>query len=123
MSLAWKSFHLAMYALTSAEPQRERLLRAYRLHLSPLSPKDIPAEVRDEFIALSRRITREHGGPGECSVKKTVEAAEEREVVSMINSIIKMYDAVTRYQPLLRHSDQGERPAGTQASVRLPKRA
>jgi hypothetical protein len=111
---------MAMYALTSAAPQRERLQRAYKQYLSRLGAKDVPAEIRVEFAALVAHMERGHAKIGECKIKKNVEAAEDRDIVSMINSIIKMYDAVTRYQPLLKNADRGEKPVGT---TRLPKRA
>jgi len=123
MSLAWKSFHLAMYALTSAAPQRERLLRAYRLHLSRLNAKEMPAEVRDDFAALTANITRFPAAKNECRIKNTIDAIEDHEIVAMINSIIKMYDAVTRYQPLLSKADRSDRPAMIAPGARLPKRA
>lgn len=123
MSLAWKSFHLAMYALTSAAPQRDRLLRAYRLHLSRLSPKEMPAEVREDFAALTATITRCPADKHECRIKNTIDAAQDHEIAAMINSIIKMYDAVTRYQPLLSKADRSEQPAMIAPGARLPKRA
>jgi hypothetical protein len=127
MSLAWKSFHLAMYALTSAAPQRERLLRAYRLHLSRLNPKEMPSEVRDDFAALAANITRCPAARHECSIKNTIDAAQDHEIAAMINSIIKMYDAVTRYQPLLSKADRSEKPGmvapGAPLTKPLPKRA
>jgi hypothetical protein len=118
MSLAWKSFHSAMYALTSADPQRERLLRAYRLHLSRLTPREVPQEIRDDFTALATAITRRPAATGECRIKNTIDAAEDREIVSMINAIIKMYDAVTRYQPLLHEAGQSDHPVAAAASPR-----
>ena len=111
---------MAMYALTSAAPQRERLLRAYKAYLSRLGAKDVPAEIRAEFAAMVENMERGHARPGECKIKKNIEAAEDRDIVSAINSIIKMYDAVTRYQPLLKNAERGEKPIG---SARLPKRA
>jgi cation transport regulator ChaB len=101
MSSAWKSFHLAMYALSSGDTQRERLLRAYKLHLMRLSKKDVPAEIRDQFASLQDDISRCAAREGECGVKNTLNAMSDDEIKRMINSIIHMYDAVTRYQPIL----------------------
>jgi hypothetical protein len=99
MSYAWESFSQAMRALASNDTQRERLLRAYKMHLVQLTKKDIPAEIRDDFDRLVIEIRR-------CSVKDKgdlkgiAEHVGDHEVACMIDSVIRMYDAVARYQPL-----------------------
>ncbi len=99
MSYAWESFSEAMRALASGDSQRERLLRAYKLHLMQLTVKDVPSEIRDDFdrlaIAIRRCSAREAG-----SLKRIADNVDDKEVASMIDSIIRMYDAITRYQPL-----------------------
>jgi hypothetical protein len=99
MSYAWESFSQAMRALASGDTQRERLLRAYQLHLMRLTKKDVPAEIRDEFDKLVIEIRRCSAKEGRI-LKRISDSVDDSEVSSMVNSIIKMYDAVTRYQPL-----------------------
>ncbi|MDB5840380.1 MAG: hypothetical protein JWQ23_2332 [Herminiimonas sp.] len=100
MSSAWESFHRSMYMLVGADSQRERLVKAYKLNLARLTKKDVPAEIRIDFINLTKDITRNPRKENGCPVMHTVYAIEEREVVAMINSIVRMYDVVTRYQPI-----------------------
>jgi hypothetical protein len=109
MSKAWKNFHLAMYALTSDAPQRDRLLRALKLHLSRLDAQDVPSEIRTEFARLMAGVDCADGKGGTDGIQSNIDAADSREIASMINAIIKMYDAVTRYQPLLKDADRPER--------------
>ncbi|MDB5841822.1 MAG: hypothetical protein JWQ23_3774 [Herminiimonas sp.] len=106
MSYAWESFNLAMHTLASRESQRDRLLRAYKLNLMQLDQKDVPKEIRDEFSQLTRNIGRFPVQEGECIIKRTVESLEDNEIELMIDSIIRMYDAVARYQPLPRQQQR-----------------
>lgn len=95
MPLAWECFHRAMYVLTGSDPQRERLLRVYRNNLKCLDGKDVPAEIRDDFVRLSTSLERE-----------TVESLngsqllDEWEVAAAINALIRMYDVLARYEPI-----------------------
>jgi hypothetical protein len=66
-----------------------------------LSKKDVPAEIREQFAGLQDEISRCPAKEGECGVKNTLEAMSDEEIRIMITSIIRMYDAVTRYQPIL----------------------
>ncbi|MES2535873.1 MAG: hypothetical protein V4632_08375 [Pseudomonadota bacterium] len=101
MASAWESFHFAMLELAGADSQRERLIKAYKSNLMRLAKKNVPVELRSEFTRLVQEIERRPAKYNECTVKNTVDAMDEKEVVAMINSIIRMYDAVTRYQPIL----------------------
>ncbi|MDB5763036.1 MAG: hypothetical protein JWQ21_2031 [Herminiimonas sp.] len=107
MSQAWEKFHLSMYILVGAGTQRERLVKAYKSNLAHLSKKDMPSEIKDEFVKLSKNISSGMEQDGECKITKTVNSLDDKEVAAMINSIIRMYDALTRYQPIL-HMHQRE---------------
>jgi hypothetical protein len=99
MSYAWESFSQAVRALASGDTQRERLLRAYKMHLMQLTKKDVPREIREEFDRLVIEIRRCSAKEGR-NLKRIADNVGDHEVASMVDSIIQMYDAVTRYQPL-----------------------
>jgi hypothetical protein len=111
MASAWESFHLAMLELTGTESQRERLISAYKSNLMRLSKKNVPVELRSEFAKMVLELERRPAKYNECTIKNTVDAMDEKEVVAMINSIIRMYDAVTRYQPILGNSERDRKPS------------
>jgi hypothetical protein len=99
MSYAWESLSAAVRVLANSDTQRERLVHAYNAHLRRLTSRDIPAEIRAEFVRFEIEIRR-------CSVKeghlpKCIHAnVLDSEVAAMVHSILRMYDAVARYQPL-----------------------
>jgi hypothetical protein len=101
MSSAWYKLKCAVHILAGAEPPRERLLHCYTYHLADIRLKDLPPEIRGDFSLLALQLSR---GPGQSAedVKQAVEAISDEDVMAMIHSIIDMYDAVTRYQPLPR---------------------
>ena len=99
MSSAWFQLKRAVHILSGDGPPRERLFRCYTSHLATLRPKDLPAEIRNEFSSLAMRL---NPGPEQSirDVRQAVEVSSDEDVMSMIHSIVEMYDAVTRYQPL-----------------------
>lgn len=111
MSSAWHKLKRAVHVLAGAESPRQRLLHCYTSHLADLRPKNLPAEIRNEFSSLTLQLSRVPG-PSIGDLRQAVDAISDEEVISMIHSIIDMYDAVTRYQPLpgeCRSSDQDQR--------------
>jgi hypothetical protein len=103
VSVAWKQFHLAVYRLAGPESQSQRLSNAVTMHLSRLTEKDVPSEIRRQFVEfLSQvqepRVLALEGGSG----RKDCEAG----IASDIRSIVSMYDALIRYQPIRKRSVQ-----------------
>ena len=98
MSYAWGQLRGAMSALSGDKSQRERLIGAYTC-LMCLKQKDLPAEIHLTFDVLMkgmapysvRRVQRE--------AHDKVNSLDDAEVITMISSIIDMYDLTTRYQP------------------------
>ncbi len=76
------------------------------MHLMRLSKKDVPAEIREQFERLQDDMNRGPAKEGECAVKNTLNLMADDEIRLIINSIIRMYDAVTRYQPILSLKDK-----------------
>jgi len=104
MSHAWESLRLAVHRLAQAGSRRERLAEAFTEYLHGLRPKDLPAEVRKDFTKLKEDI---HISCGYIALGQTtdkLESIDDAGVGRIIDSIIDIYDAVTRYQPILTTS-------------------
>jgi DNA-directed RNA polymerase subunit N (RpoN/RPB10) len=99
MSYAWENLSQAMRTLASCGTQRERLLRAYTSYLTRLTSKDVPAEIREQLDRLTIEIRCCSIKEGH-SLKHISDGVGDNEVEAMIDSVIRMYDAVARYQPL-----------------------
>jgi hypothetical protein len=59
MDLAWQKFRAAALLLARSGTVKERLYAAYRHQLCDLEVDTLPNEVRDDFCALMRTLTRE----------------------------------------------------------------
>lgn len=100
MSHAWIRLRAAVHILGRAGTPRERLAIAFNRYLMGLKPKEVPPEIRADFIKLlswaeQHRDTRKH------TANASFLLAKEAEVALMIDLLIDMYDAVTRYEPIL----------------------
>lgn len=100
MSYAWNKLRLAVYCLTGTGSQRERLAAAVSAHLSYLRAKDLPSTWRDEFVSVIGHFDLGQVKRQDAAVKRVVETLDDVDVGTMIGSILRLYDAVTRYQPL-----------------------
>jgi hypothetical protein len=100
MSYTWNKLQLAVHCLASAGSQRERLAAALAEHLACLRPKDLPSGWQAEFALALDRLCLGRVLEQEASVRRIVDALDDEDVDAMISSILRFYDAVTRYQPL-----------------------
>ncbi|WP_019139878.1 hypothetical protein [Noviherbaspirillum massiliense] len=100
MSYAWSKLRLAVRCLADAGSPRERLALAIAEHLVCLRPKDLPSAWRAEFASVINRLCLRRVVEQDASVQRMVEVLDDAEVGAMIASILRLYDAVTRYQPM-----------------------
>ena len=113
MSLAWNQLGLAVHELVGTGTQRQRLATSYDLHLSQLRKKDLPQEIRNEFSAMAMEI--DDGKRAGHDLPAIGAAMSDERINVLMNGIVNMYDAVTRYEPLLAPEHQGAptvRPGG-----------
>jgi ABC-type Fe2+-enterobactin transport system substrate-binding protein len=111
MPTAWEAFHSSIQILAGPDSQRSRLAQACSEHLTRLSKRDVPAEIRDEFLQLLTGTVKNRDQSDRSSIMETLSSVEDREVYGMINAIVRMYDAVTRYEPILSSGlGPGRRP-------------
>ncbi len=101
MSQAWEMFRSAVHKLAHGGSPKERLVRAIAENLLLLRPKDLPPEIRKDYAKLVDDLCLGRVQENGATVKSMVESVDEAQVTLMIDSIINMYDAVTRHEPIV----------------------
>jgi hypothetical protein len=99
MSHAWKKLRSAVGKLVRAGSQRERLADAV-IELAALKIRDLPIEIRQEFIAAMDCVGKIPAHEPGTSMEMLIGAMKDSDVNLMVHSILNMYDVVTRYQPI-----------------------
>jgi hypothetical protein len=99
MSHAWKKLRSAVNKLVQDGSQKERLTAAIT-DIATLRGKDLPVEIRQEFISTMDRICFGRILEEGATIQFMVDSMKEKDVEATIHSILNMYDAVTRYQPI-----------------------
>ena len=99
MSHAWKKLRTAVNKLTQEGPQRTRLAAAMT-DIATLRPKDLPGEVQHELSDAMDRVCLGRVQEQGATITIMIDAMHERDVQLVIEAILNMYDAVTRYQPI-----------------------
>lgn len=100
MSYAWNQLRLAVHCLAEDGSQRERLALAISEHFICLRPKDLPLTWRPEFTSVIDRLCVNRVLDHDVSIRRMVRTLNDEEVGAMIGSILRLYDAVTRYEPI-----------------------
>lgn len=90
----------AVHILRREGTPRERLAQAYTRYLLGLNPKEMPTEIRPDFVKLIQWAKHQKDG-GRHTASDLFNFAKDAEVSIMVGLVIDMYDAVTRYEPIL----------------------
>ena len=98
MSYAWQQLQSAVRILSMPSDRRERLTAAYA-KLLKLKPKDLPAEVVDDYCRLVGGISRYPAKSITREIKAEVQSLSDAEVMESIDLILSMHDALSVYQP------------------------
>ncbi|MGV3742205.1 MAG: hypothetical protein ACO1NO_07840 [Burkholderiaceae bacterium] len=99
MSHAWKKLRSAVGKLVKEGSQRERLTAAM-IDLATLKAKDLPIEIRQEFVVAMDYVCHSGIQGDNPSLELVISRLKDADVHIMVQSILGMYDAVTRYQPI-----------------------
>jgi hypothetical protein len=99
MSHAWKKLRAAVGKLVRGGSQRERLAEAI-IELAALKVRDLPLEIRPEFVAAMDCVGKIPVHEHDACMEMMIGAMKDSDVNLMVHSILNMYDAVTRYQPI-----------------------
>lgn len=99
MSYAYDQLRLAMQYLTHSAPLRERLANALQESFR-LRPKDLPMACRADFCSLSSRFSMRPTAGRNAELVIKIGTISEQEAHAIVQTLIHLFDMVTRYQPL-----------------------
>lgn len=91
----WDRFQRATLSLARSGPIKDRLADAYRKHLAEVREEELPGEMRDEFRAVSRALTRERPMlRGEDAVRATIRKMSNDEADRIACSVVHIFGAL-----------------------------
>lgn len=100
LSYTWEKFHVAVSSLASGTGSiQERLFNAYTGSLMLLEvhePNDLPADMRDDFEEITRKLTAVEPVGDEGSVWASTNAMTDMEASEIADRIVSLYDRITR---------------------------
>ena len=97
-----EKFQGATLSLARSGSIKDRLTDAYRNHLALVEEDELPSELREEFRACSRALTRER--PllhGEDAFRATVRKMSNDEADDVASRVVRMFAALSRGVPSL----------------------
>jgi hypothetical protein len=114
MDLAWQKFRAAALLLARSGTVKERLYAAYRHQLCDLDVDTLPNEVRDDFCALMRALTRERPLRGEDAAVATIRKLSASEADHCATLLIEIFARMSNLNML---DDVTVVPSGASAQV------
>jgi hypothetical protein len=97
MSQAWRKLRSAVDKLVQKGLQRERLAAAI-MELATLRTKDLPLEIRPDFAFVMDKVCFGRIQEQGATIQAMVDAMCEEDVEFVVQSILAMYDTVTRHE-------------------------
>jgi hypothetical protein len=95
---AIEKLHLAVSTLVGTGNVRDRLAEAYLRHLSPVSARDFPEELREEYreiITAFSCVPVEYEGQG--TLRSTLNAMSDEEAVMLARRLVGLYYDLVEY--------------------------
>jgi hypothetical protein len=100
----WERFQSATLSLARSGPIKDRLADAYRNHLAEVREEELPREMREEFRAVSRTLTRERPMlRGEDAVRATIRKMSNDEADRIACSVVRIFGALPHATAAVRH--------------------
>jgi hypothetical protein len=96
MISAWDCFHFATLELVRSTPIKQRLVCAYRRHLAALRPEQVPEEIRDPYIQVTRALSGIAPLRGEDAVAASVRKMSVQEADDCAAMIVEIYGMMCR---------------------------
>jgi hypothetical protein len=96
MISAWDSFHFATLELVRSTPIKQRLVCAYRRHLSSLPEDQLPGEVRESFGQVMRILRGVQPLRGEDAVAASVRKMSNQEADECAALIVEIFGLICR---------------------------
>jgi hypothetical protein len=91
MISAWDCFHFATLELVRSTPIKQRLVSAYRRHLSLLPEDQVPNEIRESFEQVMRSLRGVQPLRGEDAVAASVRKMSNQEADDCAAMIVEMF--------------------------------
>jgi hypothetical protein len=100
-------FEAATVALTRAAPIKDRIADAYRHYLVYVHEEDLPADVCEEFRALTDTLTRvDPELRGDDALRATVRKMSNNDAAIAASAVVRMFGAVSRASAGAHHEAQ-----------------
>jgi hypothetical protein len=96
MTSAWDCFHFATLELVRSTPIKQRLISAFRRHLSSLTLEQLPGEVRDSFGQVMRALAGVLPMRGEDAVAASVRKMSVQEADECAALIVEIFGLMSR---------------------------
>jgi hypothetical protein len=84
----------AAIIIAGSEAIKDRLYRAWSLHLSDLQSRDFPRDLRDDFIAIQDALCRERALAGDTVLKASLRKLSSNEATRFATTIVRAYGQV-----------------------------
>jgi hypothetical protein len=96
MISAWENLHFATLELVRSTPIKQRLVCAYRRHLSALQAEQLPAEVREPYVQVMAALQGVSPLRGEDAVLASVRKMSNQEAEECATQIVEIYGVTCR---------------------------
>jgi hypothetical protein len=96
MISAWDCFHFATLELVRSTPIKQRLVCAYRRHLSSLPADQVPNEIRESFGQVMRSLHGVQPLRGEDAVAASVRKMSNQEADDCAALIVEMFGSMCK---------------------------
>ena len=96
MISAWDCFHFATLELVRSTPIKQRLVSAYRRHLSSLNEDQVPNEIRESFGQVMRSLRGVQPLRGEDAVAASVRKMSNQEADDCAALIVEMFGSMCK---------------------------
>jgi hypothetical protein len=96
MISAWDCFHFATLELVRSTPIKQRLVSAYRRHLSLLPEDQVPNEIRESFEQVMRSLRGVQPLRGEDAVAASVRKMSNQEADDCAAMIVEMFGLMSK---------------------------
>jgi hypothetical protein len=104
-------FEAATVSLIRAAPIKDRLADAYRHYLVYVHEEDLPADVCEEFRALTDTLTRVNPElRGDDALRATVRKMSNNDAANAASAVVRMFGSVSRASAATPHEDSASGP-------------
>jgi hypothetical protein len=106
-------FEAATMSLTRPTPIKDRLTDAYRNYLAYVDQDDLPADVCEEFRALTDTLTRVSPElRGDDALHATIRKMSPSDAAAVASAVVRIFGAVARASTSPPHTDAADLDTG-----------